>query len=109
MGGGVPTAALLTEVETYMNVLRRRTLCDTLEIEPITLVEYTIVAEITVEISLDNATVLAEVQAAAENFAEESEVIDQDISLSKVLCGALAHRRFRRDVDITHGEHHHVR
>ena len=83
MGGGVPSAALLTEVDTYMNVLRRRTLCDTLEIEPITLVEYTIVAEITVEISLDNATVLAEVQAAAENFAEESEVIDQDISLSR--------------------------
>ena len=80
---GCPDAALLTEVETYMNVLRRRTLCDTLEIEPITLVEYTIVAEITVEISLDNATVLAEVQAAAENFAEESEVIDQDISLSR--------------------------
>lgn len=82
-GGGVPDTALLTEVETYMNVLSRRTLCDTLAIEPITLVEYTIVAEITVEISLDSDTVLAQVQEAAENFAEESEVIDQDISLSR--------------------------
>ena len=82
-GGGVPSATLLTTVRTYMNELRRRTLCDTLTISPITVVSYTIEAEITVPVELDRGTVLAEVQAAAEAFAAEVEVIDQDIPLSR--------------------------
>ena len=82
-GGGVPSAALLTTVRTYMNELSRRTLCDTLVISPITLVEYQIQAEISVPLELDSAAVLAAVQVAAEAFALESEVIDEDIPLSR--------------------------
>ena len=82
-GGGVPSSALLTTVTNYMNEASRKTLCDSLVISAITLVNYTIVAEITVELELDRATVLAEVQAAADAFALDQEVIDQDIALSR--------------------------
>ena len=82
-GGGVPDKALLTEVETYLNARNRRTLCDTLVIQAISLVSYTITASITVEPGLDSTTVLAQVQDAADQFALDNEVINRDIPLSR--------------------------
>lgn len=82
-GGGVPAAALLTAVRNYMNALNRRTLCDTLVVAGITTVSYTINAEITVEQELDQATILQQVREAAEAFAEEVAVINQNIPLSR--------------------------
>ena len=81
--GGVPSASLLTTVRDYMNALRRRTLCDTLVVEGITTVDYTIEATITVEQELDQSTILEQVREAAEDFAEEVAVINQDIPLSR--------------------------
>ena len=49
----------------------------------ITLVNYTITAEITVETGLDGDTVLAQVEGAAEQFALDNEVINRDIPLSR--------------------------
>ena len=82
-GGGVPTSALLTEVRTYLNARDRRTLCDTLVVQGITLVDYTITAELTVETGLDSATVLAQVEDAAEQFTLDNEVINRDIPQSR--------------------------
>ena len=81
--GGVPDAALLKTVTDYMEVLRRRTLCDTLVIAGITTVSYEIEAEIEVPHELNKDAVLAKVQAEAEAFAADNEVIDRDIPISK--------------------------
>ena len=81
--GGVPDAALLKTVTDYMNDLRRRGTCTTLIIEGITTVAYEIEATIEVPHELDKDTVLAEVQALAEAFAADNEVISRDIPLSK--------------------------
>ena len=82
-GGGVPSAALRAEVATYLNARDRRTLCDTLVIQGITLVNYTITASITVETGLNSTTVVNQVQQAAEDFALDNEVINRDIPRSR--------------------------
>ena len=81
--GGVPDAALLKTVTDYLNVLRRRTLCDTLIIAGITTVSYQIEATISVPNELDRASILATVQAEAEAFAAENEAIGRDIPISR--------------------------
>ena len=73
----------MTEVRTYLNARDRRTLCDTLVVQGITLVDYTITAELTVETGLDSATVLAQVEDAAEQFTLDNEVINRDIPQSR--------------------------
>lgn len=80
----VPSSTLLSDVETYMNANDRRILCDTLVIAAITKVEYTITAEITVEVEADRQAMLDKVTDAVEAFAEESEAIDRDIPLSRL-------------------------
>ena len=81
--GGVPDAALLKTVTDYLNILRRRVLCDTLIIAGITTVTYQIEATISVPNELDKASILAMVKAEAESFAAENEVIGRDIPLSR--------------------------
>ena len=82
-GGGVPSTALLTAVRAYLNARDRRTLCDTLVVQGITLVNYAITASITVETGLNLTTVLNQVQQAAEQFVLDNEVINRNIPQSR--------------------------
>ena len=82
--GGVPAQALLDTVEAYLDDIGRRTLCDTLVVAGITTVEYEIAAQITVPPALNKTQVLESVQAIAEAFASENEVIDRDIEISRL-------------------------
>ena len=83
-GGGVPAQTLLDTVKAYVEDIGRRTLCDTLVVAGITTVSYEIEAEITVPPELNKTQVLASVQAIAETFAKENEVIDRDIEISRL-------------------------
>ena len=83
-GGGVPAQTLLDTVEAYLEDIGRRTLCDTLVVAGITTVEYEIEAQITVPPELNKTQVTESVQAIAEDFASENEVIDRDIEISRL-------------------------
>lgn len=82
--GGVPAQALLDKVKAYLIDIGRRTLCDTLVVAGITTVQYEIAAQITVPPELNKTQVLKSVQAIAEDFASDNEVIDRDIEISRL-------------------------
>ena len=82
-GGGVATLALQTTVETYLNHETRKILNDTLTIESITTVDYTITAEVEFRPGVDTTTALADLIADVTDWTEEQEVIGNDIPLSR--------------------------
>ena len=78
----VPSSGLQTTVQNYLNTDARRFICDTVLVEPVGTVDYTITATITVREGFIASEVLAKVQAAVAAFVVEREVIGQDIPIS---------------------------
>ena len=81
--GGVATSALQTIVETYLNHEQRKILNDTLTIESITTVDYTITAEVEFRVGVDATTALADLIAAVTEWAEDNETIGNDLPISR--------------------------
>ena len=82
-GGGVANSALQTTVGTYLNHETRKILNDTLTIESITTVEYTITAEVEFRAGVDATQALSDLVDLVEEWAEENEVIGNDIPISR--------------------------
>ena len=80
----VPSSGLQTTVQNYLNTDARRFICDTVLVEPVGTVDYTITATITVREGFIASEVLAKVQAAVAAFVVEREVIGQDIPISAI-------------------------
>ena len=78
----VPSAALQATVLAYLENDARRFICDTVLVEPVGTVDYTITATITVREGFIASEVLAKVEAAVASFVTAREVIGQDIPIS---------------------------
>ena len=78
----VPSSGLQATVLAYLENDARRFICDTVLVEPVGTVDYTITATITVREGFIASEVLAKVQAAVAAFVTAREVIGQDIPIS---------------------------
>ena len=82
--GGIATSALQTTVENYLNHETRRILNDTLTIESISTVNYTLTAEVEFKVGINATTALSDLIEAVEAWAKEQEKIGNDIPLSRL-------------------------
>ena len=80
----VPSAAIQTAVETYLDDDARRFICDTVLVEPVGTVSYSITATIGVHDGYVPSEVLTKVKAAVTAFGDAREIIGQDIPLSAI-------------------------
>ena len=95
----VPENAILQDVKNYIHAegrnyggdtqaeiaaRKRRFICDTVNVQTITLEPYVVTAEITVLDGLDKLTVLQDVQAKIKTFTTEQERIYRKIPLSRI-------------------------
>ena len=95
----IPEPALLQVIRNYLHAVgynyngdtqaaiaaqKRRFLCDTVTVAPITLEPYVVTAEITVLDGLDKTVVLQDVQSKIKAFATDNAQIGQKIPLSRI-------------------------
>ena len=80
----VPSAAIQTTVETYLGNDARRFICDTVLVEPVGTVGYSITATIGVHDGYVASEVLTKVKAEVTAFGDAREIIGQDIPLSTI-------------------------
>ena len=95
----IPSVSLLSTVKNYLNAdgaayggnieaeaeaEARRFLCDTVNVEPVTVFSYNICAIIHVEEGLSKVRVLEDIQSRAEDFVSENEMIGNKIPLSAI-------------------------
>ena len=95
----IPEPLILQDVRNYLHAegrnyagdtvaeasaKQRRFICDTVNVESITLEPYVVTAEITVLASLNKLTVLQDVQSKIKAFASDNERIHQKIPLSRI-------------------------
>ena len=78
----VPTSAILTAVDDYLNRDAHRFICDTVEVEAVGTVSYTVTATVTVRDGFVASEVLTKVKNAFDDFVEVREVVGKGIPLS---------------------------
>lgn len=83
-GDGTPSAGLLSTVAAALNAETVRPLCDTVNVQAATIVEYAITAALTLAEGPDSAVVLAAAEASAAAYAAAQHALGQSIYLSAV-------------------------